>query len=387
MNIAEDFLEEVTDMSNPDNYIPQNYFIKIFLSVNLIKFMIPTINSFNKYVSSSFYKRYSVPYPFSIFSPSPIPSPAPFTSATISFLIYSYFDLYSFNGVAVDVKFIGGGRWHRIFRIKTGTRQYMVTHTTGSNGYSDVIAVYYPDFFILQELDQLFSAFPYYHIEEIEFPLDYHMPGKELDISKQLDQISHLRYSSRGKPMSQYTGTTYYNNIRHSRTKGGKHYEKFLKDDPKLYNEEADKGWSHGPINIVRQELTLKRQKLKLQMNKPNNIGVAKIPDLGKIDVNKIIQPLAYQTVDFIKYASMRKHGNHSLGYRFKKAMELYFDTRNKKLTEKKAILKNIGLKPHYRFIKPHPFHTELVSQLQGKSFFTGDYALADPAIFFAKVS
>ena len=263
----------------------------------------------------------------------------------------------------------------------------MVTHTTGSNGYPDEVMVYYPDFFILQELEKLFSIFPYYHVEEIEFPMDYHMPGRETDISNQLDRITHLKYSTRGKPMRQYIGTTYYNNVRKSKTKGGKHYDKFLKDDPGLYIKEADKGWQHGPLNLIRQELTLKRQKLKNQMNKPGNIGVDTISDLYKIGTNKIIQPLAYQEIDFNRYAGMRKHGNHSMGYRLKKAMELYFDLRNKKLKHKKAVLENMGLKPHYRFIKPHPFHAELVSQLQGKSFFTGNYISIDPAVFFTRIS
>ncbi|MDX9963625.1 hypothetical protein [Desulfobacter postgatei] len=385
---VDDILDGVTDKSWGYNYMFQNYFIKIFLSANLIKFTIPTINSFHGFVSPSLYRKFSIPFPWGLTTPfhSPTSPPGPFTSTTVHTLIFNFFDLFAFNGVTVDVKRISFGRFHRTFRIKAGTRQYTVTHTTGSNGYSDVVTVYYPDFFILQELEELFSVFPYYHIEEVEFPLDYHLPGREADISNQLDQITHLRYSSRGKPMLQYPGTTYYNNVRQSRTKGGKHYEKLLKDDPGLYKAEVDKGWQHGPINIIRQELTLKRQKLRPMKNKPGNIGVDKISDLSKIDINEIIQPMAYQTVDIIKYASMRIHANHSPGYSFKKAMELYLDLRNKKLKHKKVVLENKGLKPHYRFIKPHPFQRELINKLQGKSFFTGDYALIDRSIFFEKV-
>ncbi len=364
-----------------NNYMAQNNLIKIYLSCNYVLINIDTVNSFNKkgYIYNNFNSS-DVNPSHSVHSGNS--TSTPFTSQIIFDMLQNHFKSMHY-GVEVSSQKIKYGRFRNTFRLKTIARSYIVEHITGTNGYPDSIKITYPDIYILEQIKQVLNLFPYYHIQEIEFTFDFYLKGKHDEIYKQLTKISHLKYSSRSRPVPQYNTTKYSNNIRFTKTKGGKIYIKDLEIHDLLLFSLEDGG--RVPKTVARQELTYKRNKLKKANGKPNNLGIDTIDDLYKIDIINVIKPLEYKQIDYMKFTNMRRHCGKTDSNILKETMGIHIDILKKNIKETMKYLKENNINK-YQLLKPHPFNQDFVRKLQGKSFLTGNIIQINPQIFFSRI-
>jgi len=360
-----------------DNYMAQIYntnycpnFMKIYLSCNYVLISVDTVNSFNK--NSDIYKYHAV---------LPVTSTStPFTSKTILTMLQNHIRSLNKN-VKVTTQRINHNRFRNTFIINMNGRDYIIEHITGNNGFSDTIKITYPDRYILDNIKTILDSFPHYHIQEIEFTFDFYLKDQHTDIYRQLTKISHLNYSSRSKPVPKYNTTKYANNIRATRTKGAKIYIKIL-DNHDVFSLEKGEDVNINQKIVVRQELTYKRNKLKRTKGKINNLGIDTIDDLYSIDPLDIVKPLKYKTIDYVKFAGMRRHRGKTDSNRLKEALGLCIDLLKKDVKETMEFMVKNNINKYQAF-KFHSFHEEFIMELQGKSFLIGDVLQIDPEMFF----
>ncbi len=385
----------------------QNKFINIDLSLNYTSINIPTYKSFNHVtscndiVSDTDIPTVTIP-PFDpptvdtigpITLSSGIKNPVTPSSASTSVASSSILSPVRSKVIHtsigrhlkssfLDVRTLGQqkithGRMRRVFLVYTVDRCYKIVHISGTNGFDDTVTVYYPDRLILGHLDDALKVVPKYHVQEIEFTFDFHLQDREEDIYKQIDQICHLKYSGKSKPVIGNYPTIYFGNPRDTATTGGRCYIKKDFVNPLSATKEAK--------TVSRLELVCKRAKLKRDPEKPNNFGIDSISDLYNIDINKVINCYTFLVPDLERYMGMRSHNSEPAVNILKKTMKLHCDMIGKCIKDRRECLaQDYSYKP--LLFKPHPFQFEIVTQLQGKSFLTGDSALVDPDVFLSRV-